>query len=50
MPEDTDAMVLRFNEYAEGMVQQLNTLLQEYRVGDYPGHILKDGVGLIYRL
>jgi hypothetical protein len=50
MPEDTDAMVLRFNEHAEGMVQKLNTLLQEYRLGDYPGQdTLKDGVELIYR-
>ncbi|HZJ83886.1 MAG TPA: BREX system P-loop protein BrxC [Clostridia bacterium] len=50
MPDDTDAMVLRFNDYAKAMVQGLNDLLQEYRLGDYPGEgILKDGVKLIYR-
>lgn len=46
--EDTDNMVIQFNNSAKGMVNELNRRLEDYRRNNYPGQsTIKEGKKLI---
>lgn len=48
--DDTDSMVIHFNQSASRMVDDLRNRLMEYRSGNYPGEkIIKDGIHLIQK-
>lgn len=46
--DDTDVMVKSFNEYAQIMIDELNTIKENYDRGKYPGEkVIEDGIELI---
>lgn len=46
--EDTDMMVRSFNKNAKNLIEELNTLKENYKIGNYPGErVIEEGIKLI---